>query len=190
MRAAILGTFNSGSSLLSQIVEVLGADIGRPLWGYHYESLSMRVLLAAWFQEPSCQARVDQAGRIPFFKAWAEHHEASTGLVCLKHPLLCLCAEDLDIAWGKNYKVIRAHRPLQVSIEKLQARGWFAGHEERMQTTLYEACEQYLTSKDHLNVEYDQILQNPLLQIQRIADYLEVSYTASTLVRAIACVRS
>lgn len=189
MKSAIIGTFNSGSSVLSEIVEKLGADIGRPLWGDHFESLSMKSLLSTWWSEPALVAAVDQPDRIPFLKAWGDHYEQRTGLACLKHPLLCLSAADLDVAWGTDYKAIRAFRPLNDSIERLKRRGWYRGQEERMQNHLFSASEAYFATKDHLRVSYPDLLASPRETVERVAEYLELSCSENTLAEAASFVR-
>ena len=125
MRAAIIGLFNSGSSVISQIVECLGAEIGRPLWEEHFESRSLRSALVEWWCEPRLVEQVRQEDRITFLQWWAEYYESLKPVVCAKHPLLCLSARDLDVAWGSDYREIRSSRPLQKSIERLTARGWY-----------------------------------------------------------------
>ncbi len=183
MRAAIIGLYNSGSSVLSQIVEDLGADIGRPLWHSHFESKKLMEQLRVWWNEPELVENTDATTRIDYLKLWAQYHEASSDLICAKHPLLSLSAWDLDAAWGPAYKAIRASRPLETSIRQLTKREWFK-EPDRMQRTLFASCEEYFKSKEHLAVEYDELLKNPLKAVEQIADFLELDHTPWRLRRA------
>lgn len=189
MRAAILGLYNSGSSVISEIAERLGADIGRPLWGPFFESYKLKQKLVSWWNEPALVESIPRADRIAYLKLWANYHEASSKVVCAKHPLLCLSAQDLEIAWGHDYKAIRAFRPLETSIERLQARGWFA-EPERMQKTLFRACEEYFDRKEHLVIEYEDLLANPQENTLRIAEYLCLDTSDERIAKAAAAVRS
>ena len=190
MKAAIIGTYNSGSSVLSQIVERMGFDIGRPLWGKHYESLSMKVLLAAWWAPPKLSATTRIDDRIPYFNTWGELYEGKSGNACLKHPLLCLSGSDLDAAWGSSYRAIRAYRPLEDSITRLKKRKWFEGQEHRIQTHLFNESEAYFSNKEHLKINYDNLLEQPKIEVIRIAEYLKIPYSDSLIDYASACVKS
>ena len=183
MRAAIIGVFNSGSSVTSQIVERLGAEIGRPLWGNFYESRILKTLLEDWWGLPKLVEQVGREHRVPFFRWWAEHHETMKPVVCAKHPLLCMSAADLDEAWGPNYKAIRASRPLQKSVERLAARNWFQ-QPERIQHTLYDACEDYFREKEHLDIQFEDLLHDPVTMTRQIADYLGLDSSEDNVAQA------
>ena len=183
MRAAIIGLYNSGSSVLSQIAEDLGADIGRPLWLKHYESLNLKNKLREWWSEPELVEKTGAATRIEYLQLWAEYHESSSEFVCAKHPLLSLSARDLDKAWGPGYKAIRASRPLDASIRQLTKRGWFS-EPERVQRTLHAACEEYFQNKEHLAVDYDELLVDPVGSVERLVDFFELNLPMKRIHRA------
>tara|TARA_R110000803_G_C11850125_1_gene305767 strand:- start:103 stop:681 length:579 start_codon:yes stop_codon:yes gene_type:complete len=189
MPAAIIGLYNSGSSLISQIVEKLGADIGRPLWDQHFESAKLKNKLSEWWNAPSLQESSNQSERIAYLKLWAAYHEESSRVVCAKHPLLCLSAPDLDKAWGSEYKAIRASRPLQKSIERLAARNWFS-EPDRMQRVLHAASEDYFSRKTHFCVEYEELLLNPVAKTQQIAEFLDLNCSDEKIRKAASVVKS
>ena len=189
MRAAIIGLFNSGSSVISQIVEKLGADIGRPLWGDHFESSALRAKLISWWNEPELVETVDQCERVSYLRLWAEYHEASSPIVCAKHPLLCLSAPDLDLAWGGDYAAIRAVRPLDESIRRLERRNWF-NSPVRMQNILHEASEKYfLYKRDYLSIEYEKLCYDPFRETVRIAEFLKLNVSDKVIMSASLVVR-
>jgi hypothetical protein len=188
MRVAIIGLFNSGSSILSCILEQLGFEIGRPLWGTYFESRSLRAQLVDWWHEPELIEEVAREHRVPFLKWWVEHHESKNPLVCAKHPLLCLSAFDIEEAWGPNYKVIRAARPLEESIAGLAKRGWYR-NPRRMQEILHAAAEKFFAQKRHHPVSYSNLLANPREQICALLDFLEIERTDAEIGGAAALIR-
>ena len=191
MRAAIIGLYNSGSSVLSRIVEDLGADIGRPLWHSHFESKNLAKKLRAWWSEPELVETVGWESRVEYLRLWAQYHEASSDLVCAKHPLLCLSAEDLDRAWGPEFKAIRASRPFETSVRQLEKRDWFE-EPEIIQRTLFDACEKYFRNRKHpaIEIEYDDLLEDPLGTVERISFFLELELDNWRIRRAASLVES
>jgi len=182
MPAAIIGLFNSGSSILAKIVSTLGWNLGPPYWGDHYESQSLRLKLVRWWNEPHMEETVIQQERIDYLRQWLSQTSLQGTPVCAKHPLLCLSAHDLPIAWGTDVKYIRAYRDLDVSIARLAKRGWFRTEEEphpaeRIQTTLWEASERFFAAHDHLKCDYTSLLTDPRREVERLAGYLGAPLT-------------
>ena len=192
MRAAIIGLYNSGSSVLSQIVEALGAEIGHPLWDNHFESLRLKEELRRWWRPPLLLESAPRNERVDYLRRWAEELEGNGAhAVCAKHPMLCLSAADLDEAWGDDYKAIRAARPLEKSIERLVRRRWFDGTAataERLQRALWDASEEYFARKEHLAVDHEELRAEPLAKVREIADYLELECEENVLRAAAAVV--
>ena len=188
MRVAVIGLFNSGSSVLASILERLGFELGRPLWEPHFESRSLRAQLVDWWREPALVEDVAREHRLPFLRWWVEQQEARNPLVCAKHPLLCLSAADLDAAWGPDYRAIRAARPLPDAIAGLARRGWFP-EPERMQQRLHFAAQRYLADKAHHAVDYDRLLADPEHEIRALLDWLELERPAAEVAAAAALVR-
>jgi hypothetical protein len=166
----------------------LGFEIGNPLWGKHFESQSLQTHLSQWWSEPDLIECVKREQRVLFFTEWAEHHEANTSLVCAKHPLLCLSGFDLEEAWGPNYKVIRAARPLEESIAGLTKRGWF-DEPRRIQKTLHVASEKFFAVKSHFVSNYADLLADPQKQIGDLLEFLEIDRSGEQLIRAANLVR-
>ena len=150
----------------------------------------MKSLLTEWWDQPRLVATVGAAERVRSLKAWANQYEKVDGLACLKHPLLSLSAPDLDVAWGTEYRAIRAVRPLQQSIDGLRRRGWCPGQEERIQNRLFAASEAYFSSKAHLKVWYHELLVAPQKTVGVIAEFLGLSCDDGVIELAAACVKS
>ncbi len=180
MPAAIIGLYNSGSSVLARITSILGCNMGPPHWGFNFESRMLRAQLVDWWYEPYMIEQVKQEDRIPFLKWWLEYYSQQSEHVCAKHPLLCLSANDLQLAWGEDVKYIRAYRNLNESIKKLEERGWWNREEdpftaESIQKTLWHASEEFFSKQPHLHLDYQDLLQNPQREVLRVIDYLELS---------------
>lgn len=194
MPAAILGLFNSGSSILAEIVSTLGWNLGPPYWGNHFESQSLRLELVRWWNEPLLMETVPQQQRIAYLKQWLSETSLQGKPVCAKHPLLCLSAFDLPLAWGPHVKYIRAYRDLNESIARLDKRGWFKTEEEphparRIQKTLWEASEKFFATHEHLRCDYNDLLTDPRQEIERVADFLGSSPTEEQLANAVGLVK-
>lgn len=194
MKAAIIGLFNSGSSVLAHITETLGFNLGPPLWLPHFESQSLRSHLVNWWSEPELTELVPQDQRIPVLQQWLAHYSAQSGMVCAKHPLLCLSANDLPLAWGNDVKYIRAYRDLDESIAKLDARGWFKSQADpfparRIQTTLWRSAEEFFATQDHLHVDFNDLIADPRREIERLIEYLGIFPTDDQMACSVALVR-
>jgi hypothetical protein len=171
------------------MVEILGADIGRPLWDCHFESAKLKHQLCRWWNEPVLEESVSREKRVAYLRLWAEYHEASSPVVCAKHPLLCLSALDLDEAWGGDYRAIRSFRPLEKSIEGLVRRGWYS-NPTRMQRILYAESESYFSRKEHLRIDYGDLLDDPVGATRRIAEYLGLDCSDRKIGEAASIVRA
>ena len=190
MKVAIIGLYNSGSSVLSAIMEQLGFNIGRPLWEPHFESRSLRAQLIDWWAEPGLVEQVGPEHRIPFLRWWADHHASSNpeGMVCAKHPLLCLSAYDLEEAWGADLKIIRAARPFDESLAGLERRHWFR-EPAQMQRTLDAAAGRFFSMRDHHEIDYRDLTADPAGQVERLVSFLGIQPSAERMTNAAGLVR-
>lgn len=186
MPVAIIGLFNSGSSILAEIVSSLGWNLGPPYWGNHFESQSLRRELVRWWNEPELIETVGQQERVKYLKQWLSDAILQGTPVGAKHPLLCLSAVDLPLAWGPDVQYIRAYRDLNDSIAKLDQRGWFKTAVDpypakRMQMKLWKASQEFFARHEHLHCDYNELLADPRRQIMRIADFLNTPVTEQLL---------
>ena len=185
---AIIGTYDSGSSLLSSILECLGYDIGRPGWCDFFESASLRRLLLAAFDEPRMLAKPAAAGLVERLRRWHSETARSGPAIAAKHPLLGLCLPELVEAWGPELRFIRALRPLEDSVRGLNRRGWFP-EPEKMQRLLSREIEAFFeTGHPYVAVDFEGILTAPKFEIQRLAEELGIEVTEATIERASALV--
>jgi len=59
-----------------------------------------------------------------------------------------------------------------------------------MQRVLHKICEEYFASKEHLIVNYDDLLANPLENTRRTAEYLELDSSEENPQKASSAIRS
>ncbi len=146
---AVLGLYNSGSTALAALHR-LGVHMGPPFWfnsddaskGNFYEPWDLACQLRYWWNEPDIRENTDRATRIACLANWLRMRQClHKGVVGAKHPLLCLCGDDLLTAWGADTIFLRSWRPLNESIERLRARNWFSHREDQLQRRLWNALE-------------------------------------------------
>lgn len=185
INVVIVGTYNSGSSLLSSILECLGFEIGRPAWYDFSESASLREVVTSAIDERTMTAKVESGQLIVQLNQWLAQVKPSAPALCVKHPLLGLCLAEVDEAWGAETLFIRTRRPLEQSIRCLQRRNWFP-EPERMQRTLHEEIEAFFSGgRPCLSVEYGNLLARPNEVIRSLAEQLGISTGEAALERAV-----
>jgi len=161
--------------------------MGPPFWGSYYEPLDLRNELIQWWNEPQIVEVVKQENRIQFLEAWLQFHSTNAVTATgIKHPLLCLCGNDLIKAWGKDIHFIWAYRPLEESIERLKSRRWYSDHDaEAMQNSLWHAGSNFFNEVKHLKVEYSEMCGHKHREINRIVEYLGLEPSHAQLEEAI-----
>lgn len=185
-KIAILGLYNSGSTALAGALHRLGVHMGEPFWyssdehakNNFYEPWDLACQLRFWWNEPDIRENTDRQIRIACLANWLRlrqcYYQTAVGV---KHPLLCLCGDDLVTAWGADTIFLRAYRPLDESIERLRARRWFAQREEQIQRRLWQALEAFCTRQPHLLVDYRRLRSDPATALREIAEYAGVQPT-------------
>jgi hypothetical protein len=187
-RVAVLGLYSSGSTAAAGCLRHLGVALGPPFWGNYYESEWLSARLRAWWDEPRLVESAGRAERVRVLWEWVEGQERTAARVGAKHPLLCLCGPDLVEAWGEGVRLVWAYRPLENSIRSLERRGWWpdAG---AVQRRLWHAVTAFLADREHLRVEFADLMADPARQARRVADFLGLEPTAEQLAAAVASVR-
>lgn len=192
-RIAILGLYNSGSTALAGALHRLGVHMGAPFWHIFdkgvrtnsYEPWDLACMLRHWWNEPDVRETTDRQSRIDCLVNWVRlrqcFHQNAVGA---KHPLLCLCADDLLTAWGADTVFLRAYRPLEESIERLRARRWLAQREGPLQRQLWQVLEEFCSRWPHLPVEYRRLRSDTDSVLQEIAAYAHLGPTEAQLATA------
>lgn len=107
-KIAVIGLFNSGSTMIAGVLHRLGVNMGAPFWGAFYEPRDLRNALVHWWNEPRIRETVPQNFRVESLQAWLRSHTVNADVPTgAKHPLLCMCCDDLVQAWGEKTSVVK-----------------------------------------------------------------------------------
>jgi hypothetical protein len=198
-RIAVLGLYNSGSTVLAGMLHRLGVNMGGPFWRNSedahaenfYEARQLSGYFRHWFAEPLLQERTSAAERVRIFRQWAELQEAARpGPLGIKHPLLSLCASDLLQAWGPHTRMIRASRPLEESVHGLERRGWFPGFELDIQNRLWASLEAFEQAHPNvLRMDHHLVMNEPAEAARMLATAIGLDATEGQLQSAASLVR-
>lgn len=190
---AILGLYNSGSTALVGALHRLGVHMGAPFWyssderarNNYYEPWDLACQLRFWWSEPGIRENTHRQIRISCLAHWVRLRQCFyQSAVGAKHPLLCLCGDDLVTAWGADTIFLRSCRPVEESIERLRARNWFPQHGEALQRRLWQALEEFCSRQPHFPVAYRQLRSEPAAALREIAAYAHLTPTASQFAAA------
>jgi hypothetical protein len=184
-RIAVLGVYRSGSTVVAGALHHLGVDMGPPFFEGFYESAWLSEQLRRWWDEPRLREKVSQAKRIQVLAQWIkEREQGGARWVGMKHPLLSLCGEDLVQAWGPETRFIRCCRPLEDSINSLKRLGR-AVDGAFLQGTLMAALDRFLAGREHLAIEFADLMSDRRREVQRLMDYLQITADAEKVESAI-----
>ncbi len=173
----ILGTFNSGSTVIAHIMESFGYMIGRPTWGEFGESAALRERLVGWFGADGMSNPAENSRVTAGLKTWGAAM-ASTGVpFCAKHPLLSLCRRSLVEAWS-NITIIRASRPLEDSIQELKRRVWF-DDAEQIQRRISGAIDEVTSGKEFIEVDFGRLMNDSAREVDQLVEALGIEISNS-----------
>jgi len=184
-RIAVLGVYRSGSTAVAGALHHLGVDLGPPFFEGFYESAWLSEQLRRWWDEPRLREKVGQAKRVRVLAQWIQEREqGGARWVGMKHPLLSLCGDDLVQAWGPETRFIRCCRPLEDSINSLRRLGRKVDG-AFLQGTLMAALDRFLAGREHLAIQFAELMANPRGQVQRLREYLQITTDAERIQSAI-----
>jgi hypothetical protein len=190
-RVAVLGLYRSGSSAAAGVLHHLGVEMGAPYFEDHFESVQLAKRLRRWWHEPDLQELFPRAERVRKLRDWISFAEAGGAThVGAKHPLLSLCGDDLVEAWGPGVRFIWTWRPLDESIASIRRIGWWIEpYGEKLQRRLWEDVNRFFAGREHLRVDFSDMLADPAREIRRIADYVDLLPDDDRFAAALASIR-
>lgn len=199
-RIAVLGLYNSGSTVTAGMLHRLGVNMGPPFWlnsddddeENFYEPYDMTWHLQRWWDEPRVVEKIPAATRICFFEQWAATQDClGPGPMGAKHPLLSLCGPDLISAWGSGLRLVWSWRPLEESVAGLQRRDWFKPHEiPPMQQKLWAALNEFERSHPQVvRIDWRKVKADPAWAAKELASVAGVQPTEAQLKAAADFVR-
>lgn len=192
---AVLGLYNSGSTALAGALHRLGVHMGPPFWinsddtskRNFYEPWDLACQLRYWWNEPEICENTSRATRITCLANWLRMRQCiHKGTVGAKHPLLCLCGDDLVTAWGADTIFLRAWRPLNESIERLRVRNWYPNREDQLQRRLWNALEGFCAKQTHMAVDFGRLKSETAAVLAEIIAYAQLTPTNAQKEAAIA----
>jgi hypothetical protein len=185
-RVAVLGLYRSGSTAVAGVLHHLGVDMGPPFFHNYYESAWLSQKLRVWWNEPENTTKTPATKRIRILKRWIQKQETrGSKWVGMKHPLLSLCGPDLMAAWGPSVRFIWTCRPLEKSINSLvKLKWWSDSRSEHTQRSLWTATANFLEDREHLRIDFSQMMAEPRQQVLCLADYLGLKTTEAQIVAA------
>ena len=159
--------------------------MGPPFFEGFYESAGLSKQLRRWWDEPRFGGEVGQAKRVRVLERWIkEREQGGARWVGMKHPLLSLCGEDLVKAWGPETRFIRCCRPLGDSIDSLKRLGR-AVNGEFLQGTLMAGLDRFFAGREHLAIEFADLMTNPRREVERLMEYLQITASAERIEAAV-----
>ena len=194
-RIAVLGIYNSGSTVLAGVLHRLGVQMGSPFWRNsndyssenYYEPRDLSDKLRAWWNEPHMHEMTPAATRIAYLTNWIQRREQQhPGAIGIKHPLLCLCGDDILRAWGSDTVFFWSWRPLDESIARLRARKWFPNRQDHAQRCLWQAVEDFYDKQPHCRVEYQRWKSEAAAVIKEIVAYAHLQPSDAQMATALA----
>ena len=184
-RIAVLGVYRSGSTAVAGALHHLGVDMGPPFFEGFYESAGLSKQLRKWWDEPRLVERVGQAKRVSVLADWIKEREAGGARwVGMKHPLLSLCGDDLVQAWGPETRFIRCCRPLEESMDSLKRLGRSVDG-AFLQGTLMAALDRFLAGREHLAIEFAELMSQPRREVERLMAYLDIPADEDKILAAV-----
>ena len=185
----IVGAYNSGSSLLSAMMECLGFDIGRPTWEDFGESASFRKILVEAFDEKRVMRTMDRGKLVSRLVEWVAQIRPYSGTLCVKHPLTGMFLPEIQEAFGEKTVFLRILRPIEDSIRKLAARRWFP-EPEKLQKLVQSETEGFFASgTPYVTVEHGRLLADPAGALGSLAAELNLEASPHRIEMATRLVR-
>ena len=198
---AVIGLHGSGSSLLAMMLAKLGVHMGNKLTGYHGgEAVGLATLCEKIAPFPSTELTMPIGKTRNKLAKWinANRREAAEKKTIGggKYPHLCALGDHLRGICGDSLRVIHIDRPLEESIKSLKRRsrkatGWLNISDEQaenVQRWLWEEKQKFLAMQEHLTVSYGDLISNPVVEMDRITEYLKLEPTAKQYQSALSLV--
>ena len=209
MRIAVIGTYNSGSSALAQVLYRLGVDMGvdmgAPFWcssdenaeNNFWEPYDMVQKLHEIVHEPSLLMQAPEADLRTYLRAWIEMREAigrPKGIrdFGAKHPILSLFGGLIKEAWGQDTLFLWSRRNINDTKKRFKGRfSWFDGHEDDMIDNLITSLNHFEKHNRVFKVEWNSLfgMRNEAERlIRQIGSLLTNSPTEQQIQSAISCI--
>ncbi|MGH7263947.1 MAG: hypothetical protein ACREMB_03705 [Candidatus Rokuibacteriota bacterium] len=183
---AVIGPFSGGTSCVAGVLHHLGVHMGRRFFAIGereerrtFEEVSLGEICRDAFSEPDGERRMSSPALVARLEQWGDAQRCQAAAQRTigggKHPLLCLMVPEVLAAW-RPARILRVVRPLDRVVGSLRRRGWWGDFDLRdCVGRLIAARDAALQGVDHLTVDYDRLVDDPLGVIDDIVGYLELA---------------
>lgn len=195
----VVGLHRSGSSLLAGMLHTMGVHMGNKFVGCEfnggYEAQTFARLCEQMMPFPATEFKLGVDEFTNRFRRWAiarsKEAKSRKRIAGCKYPHSCAFAPLIKDAVGDSLVVVHIDRPLEKSIASLIRRdGKRKPHAEleNLQRFLYRKKRDFLDSHPHITIQYEDVLENPILEMQKLVEYLPISPTPKQIAKACALV--
>ena len=184
IRIAVLGVYRSGSTAVAGALHHLGVDMGPPFFEGFYESAGLSKQLRRWWDEPRLVEKVGQAKRVTRVGAMDQgagrgrgkvgRNEASAAVAMRRGPGAGVGAGD----------AVHPLLPLEDSIDSLKRLGRTVNG-EFLQGTLVAGLDRFFAGREHLAIEFADLMTNPRREVERLMEYLQITAEAERIEAAV-----
>lgn len=199
---AVIGLHSSGSSCLAGVIYHLGVYFGENLGGYYgtdpntscgFEEYGLVEVCvrSVPFESPTMLVSPDEAE--DDLRRWIRKQQQKAfqlGTIAGgKYPELILLREQCKAICGDSLLLVVSERPLDESVRSLIRRDPKRPLDRiiEQQQRLWEGKEHFKTMvNNHLEVHYEDLLNDPQTQVERIIGYLGIEPTKEQIEKAIA----
>ncbi|HCS51899.1 glycosyltransferase family 25 protein [Rubinisphaera sp.] len=199
----VLGLHSSGSSCLAGVLHHLGFHMGNEFSGYYgknpesqkcgFEAVGLSSLCEQAFPFPETKSkwlteRIENQLRLWINEKRREACEKNT-IAGGKYPQLCLMGNALHAICQDHLKLIVSNRPIEQSIESLCKRfpdidSEIIIHHQKILENGKQELIGKLRQSAVLIVEYEELLQSPRKQMERIIKFCEINPSEEQMEKA------
>jgi len=193
---AILGAYRSGASCIAGVLHHLGVFLGHPVLpadrhnpqGY-FEPVHLRNEVLPLFDANGTELTGSRDRLVRLLSRWFRDSCVWDRQIALKMPILCLAGPEVEAAWEYDIKWIAVDRPVKDAASSL-ARLEPAPHlpqsdAEQSVERLRNARDEFLSSRPHVRISYDDFLLRPQEGIRKLVEYLDLDPTPEQVQKAL-----
>ena len=190
----ILGQYRSGSSAVAGLVKIIGGwdgeravrppNISNPT-GFH-EDFELDLICKSFFKIPEHSRIGDSRKLVEKLRSWRAKQEmlrpTDSKFISAKNPLFCLMTNELMTAWPDALWICVRRDPND-SIKSILHRGW-EWPRENIKGCIFamvDERDEFLRQTNHYEVNYDQLLDKPELEVLNIASHISISLNEETV---------
>lgn len=196
----VVGPFRGGTSCVAGVMHHLGVYMGR--WfrrprkanqkGF-FEAERFGQICRRAYKEPWLTEQTSYRERVKAIRGWgimSRSNIASTRLMGVKHPTLCIMIPEVLEAWGPETKIVSVVRPITSVMSSLIARGWGWPRQavKRVLPAMVQARDEALEdvpAEQVLRIDYELLLAEPEAVVTNLVEFLGIYPTPNEIRAAV-----